>query len=459
MAWDVSGGRRLGRPFSAGTTLTMEFENDPSLAISPDGALLAIAETDGTVRVLDAESLRTLEELPAVIGAPVLDVAFSPDGRHLAVAGVGEQIVRLWDVATWTPEERLPGPPIELDGEPLFARSIAFSPDGRFLAAGVGGGQIWLWDAATGKPLGEPITVSEGGILDVGFGPASDVIAAAIANPDSAVGIARTWRLDDRSKLYSVDVDGGYGRASAVAFSPDGRLLVTGGGTGDARFWDAATGARAGASVQASAGWLHTLQFDRAGTSLVTGGGDGTIRLYDPAKRAQIGAPLPGPDNEPPAAVFSPDSSRVFAIYANGRGFAWDISVDSWKSHACRVAGRALTKAEWQQFLPGRPYAPACRTGGAGPAGIGRGVGSREGRRHWPPMTDANNSQMRSAFALALVTRLRQPRSASPLTAGGVRSLHSLSHWRRGCADQPGREQITRRSTLSPPRSVLQRTH
>jgi len=362
MAWDVSGGRRLGRPFSAGATLTMEFENDPSLAISPDGALLAIAETDGTVRVLDVESLRTLEELPAVIGAPVLDVAFSPDGRHLAVAGVREQIVRLWDVATWTPGERLPGPPIELDGEPLFARSIAFSPDGRFLAAGVGGGQIWLWDAATSEPLGEPITVSEGGILDVAFGPASDVIAAAIANVDPPVGIARTWRLDDRSELYSVDVDGGYGRASAVAFSPDGRLLVTGGGTGDARFWDAATGARAGPSVQASAGWLHTLQFDRAGTSLVTGGGDGTVRLYDPAKRAQIGAPLPGPDNQPPAAVFSPDGSRVFAIYANGRGFAWDISIDTWKSHACRVAGRALTEAEWQQFLPGRPYAPACRT-------------------------------------------------------------------------------------------------
>ena len=49
-------------------------------------------------------------------------------------------------------------------------------------------------------------------------------------------------------------------------------------------------------------------------------------------------------------------------------------------------------------------------------------------------MTGANYSQMRSALALALVTRLRQPRSASPLAAGGVRSLHSLSHWRRGCA-------------------------
>jgi hypothetical protein len=60
------------------------------------------------------------------------------------------------------------------------------------------------------------------------------------------------------------------------------------------------------------------------------------------------------------APVFSPDGAYLFAITDIGRGYRWDVRPASWERQACAVAGRTLTRAEWQDVLPGRAYAPAC---------------------------------------------------------------------------------------------------
>jgi len=57
---------------------------------------------------------------------------------------------------------------------------------------------------------------------------------------------------------------------------------------------------------------------------------------------------------------FTPDGGRLVAAYATGRAYLWDIRPRSLAAHACRVAGRRLTRAEWEEFLPGREYDPAC---------------------------------------------------------------------------------------------------
>jgi WD40 repeat protein len=57
-------------------------------------------------------------------------------------------------------------------------------------------------------------------------------------------------------------------------------LLVTGGGIGEVRFWDAKTRAKRSRSITASAGWMSSLDFDRTGEILVTGGTDSTTRHF-----------------------------------------------------------------------------------------------------------------------------------------------------------------------------------
>jgi len=58
--------------------------------------------------------------------------------------------------------------------------------------------------------------------------------------------------------------------------------------------------------------------------------------------------------------AFTPDGGHLVAAYDTGRAYLWDIRPASLAEHACDVAGRRLTRAEWEAFLPGRDYDPAC---------------------------------------------------------------------------------------------------
>jgi WD40 repeat protein len=108
-----------------------------SLAISPDGSLLASAEYAPEVRLWEVGTQRRLAPLRGHVG-PVLSVAFSPDGRTLATAGQ-DRTVRLWEVPSGRRKATLTGHegPVE---------SVAFSGDGRRLASGSYDKTVRVWD-------------------------------------------------------------------------------------------------------------------------------------------------------------------------------------------------------------------------------------------------------------------------------------------------------------------------
>jgi WD40 repeat protein len=91
-------------------------------------------------------------------------VAFSPDGKILA-SGSNGGYVRLWDVAS----RRLRGHPLTGHTGPVF--SVVFSPDGKTLATASGDGTVRLWDVATGRQIGEPLAGHSGAIGAVVFSP------------------------------------------------------------------------------------------------------------------------------------------------------------------------------------------------------------------------------------------------------------------------------------------------
>ncbi|HEY2499592.1 MAG TPA: WD40 repeat domain-containing protein [Candidatus Angelobacter sp.] len=128
--WDVFGKREL-RSITVATGAY-------AIAFNPDGSLLA-AQENGVVYVLDVASGRELRTLRQPNGN--LGIAFSPDGHWLVSTGSHPQLT-LWDTRTWIAVRKV------FDDE-ISYNQVAFSPDGRLLAVALADNTVKLFDAAS----------------------------------------------------------------------------------------------------------------------------------------------------------------------------------------------------------------------------------------------------------------------------------------------------------------------
>jgi DNA-binding SARP family transcriptional activator/WD40 repeat protein len=352
IAWDLGGARRFAPRFRAGSgNVDPRLDIDAAVArfaLSPDGRRIATAELNGRTTVADLVTGRQLFETPPPHGGRVLDVAWNPDGRTFATAGAFGD-VQSWHAANGSRAISFQG----LFGQ--NAHAVAFNAKGTLLAAASEGGGVYLWDPRTGKPAGGPLH-TDVPAYDLAFSPDGKELAAALLGN----GVAYVWRLPSKSLAFIVTIDDEVNRGDAVAFSPDGKLLATGGGSGLVKFWDAQTGRQVGGSLLASAGYVLSVAFDPTGRLLVTGSTDGVTRLWDVRNRNRVGSPLPTIDNVSAEADFTASGNGIVTVYASGEAFSYDLRASSWERRACAVASRSLTRAEWAQYLPGRPYRPAC---------------------------------------------------------------------------------------------------
>ena len=340
------------------------------MGASPNGRLLAFDQINGDVLLRDSRSLRLLRTLhPGAGGANTL--AFSPDSRLLATEthlGAGQTChgaeVALWDVGTGAMLGRLPIPASALarvsntgqfgpGGLCADVEALAFSPNGRLLAGGFDTGDAFLWNVQSRRL--ETSFLAGPNTFGVAFSPDGRSLAVAEGS-DTAV-----WRLADRRKLYSVNVDDGFGHSKALAFSPDGRLLATGGGNGVVKLWDARTGRAVRHSTVTIQCALNFLQFSADGRSLLESACDGNARLFDASTLGEIGTPFQGPAKvQGTDAVFSVNGRRIIVAYDTGQAYVWDDTPADWERQACTVAGRNLKRDEWRFFLPDRSYHAVC---------------------------------------------------------------------------------------------------
>ena len=351
MVWDLTGDRRLGRPFTTGAPFFVKDDEFPKgVAVSPDARTLAVTQSDGTVDLIDARTLRPRRSLQALPGFAAA-VDFSPDGRLIAVTGEGGRIT-LWDGRTARPA----GP--DLKGPGTTSQALAFSPDGRLLAvAGLGSaavgsatpiGTVMVWDVRRRAPTGVRFNLTS---PSVAFSPDGRLLAAAGIKERSEVRDARTGRLVAR-----LETDG-----RSVAFSPDGSLLAAGLYDGRTRLWSTTTWKPVGRPLEGHGARVISPEFTPDGRTLATSSADGTVLLWDVATRKQIGAPLTVEPNTFVSAALTPDGSRLFAVSEEGPAVRWELSPEAWKRQACLVAGRELTEREWNDALPGRRYRAVCR--------------------------------------------------------------------------------------------------
>jgi WD40 repeat protein len=274
---------------------------------------------------------------------PVLDVAFSPDGKlavscsgHIHNQVVGDRTVRLWDVSTGEQLRCLNASQIQVDPalikrSRLFGEiySVDFAPDGRHVAFCGAAGMVGLWDAKTG-----------------------DVVCLFVGH-DRGV-----W---------------------ALAISPDGRQLLTGGYDRTVRLWDMKTGEEL-QRLAAHTECVKSLAISPDGRRALSGSWDKTMRLWDLHNGEQLQV-FEGHKEWVWSVDFTPDGRR--AISGSERIRLWDLDDD--ESPLLRIYGERETGI-CARFSPnGRTilaggYSPTIRLWDCN---TGRQLASLEGHWNW----------------------------------------------------------------------------
>jgi WD40 repeat protein len=201
--WDLDDGTRIPLPgrdvghFMAG--------------LSPDGAIAATADSDGRVRLSDAEDGAFRIELSALARA-VRGLCFAPDSRRVVVANTDlELLVYGIDGVL---QQRLNG-----SGHDSIA-GLGFSPDGSFLTLGGGDGVVRVWDLSSAR---RPVAISTGYLEPGRLAVAPDGRVVAFATGDD-----RIWRWElDTGEVTPI---GQHVGTDSVRFTADGRVLSGGGG-------------------------------------------------------------------------------------------------------------------------------------------------------------------------------------------------------------------------------------
>jgi WD40 repeat protein len=375
IAWDLAHNRRLDRPFSSPPRHAMVFPvgdrgpNGPTvlspdgidvplpelaIATTPDGGSFAVPDDAGYIDVFGSRTLTRSHRIPVSPGRQVSAVALAPDGRTVA-ATTADGHLRFADLRD--PRQLGSLQPAYSDA----AWSLAFSGDGRWLAtAGFGtstSAPLQVWDVRRRRVVSTSLLLPPYAVpTGVTFSPDGRKLAVAITDPrgtGSALEILAVPGLEQLTKIHAP-------AGTSVQFSPDGRLLVFGDSQGRVWRYDTHTWRLRGRPLLAHTGAVTTVNFSPDGQTLATTSDDGTTRLWDVPSGRPTGTALPGFAQRYVAAAFVDRGTHVITLDDNGRGYLWDIQPQSWSRRACEVAGRTLTRAEWNDALPERTYAPAC---------------------------------------------------------------------------------------------------
>jgi WD40 repeat protein/class 3 adenylate cyclase len=344
---DVAGRRKLGHP------LATRF---PTAFFSPDGDLLAAPEPDGSVTLLDPDDGHEVRRLSSPGMRPLSalppGLAFSPDGALLAYGGMSGQVA-IFEVATGAVVQTLTPPPAA-SSRPIFPGAessvgpLAFSPDGtKLVVAALETGTIF--DIRSGRQIGHPAGWGTSATTAF-FTPDGALVAVSGFNPRETL----TFDADTGDQVGDVIPD-----AYLAVNGPPGTLVTTN-DSGTMRLVDLATREPVGPPIVGLQVPIVTMYVVPGGSTIVAAhGGVEGAELFDVASGQAIGDPFPS--QGPFGAAFASPDGKALLTFDGTRMMRWDIDQTTWASTACAAAGRNLTRAEWDHYLPnGGPFRATC---------------------------------------------------------------------------------------------------
>jgi len=244
-----------------------------NLAFSPDGSMLASVSGDGTANIWDWRAgilLQTLQ-FPNQVGT----VNFSPNGETIAVGGLDDPqyltaAIWIYSTSAWKPLLKIP--------DYVNITAMAYSPNGRWLVGGGASRNVQVWRTSDGTSL---FTLNHPHpSLDVAISVDNTVAATATCSfavdDDCAEGAVWLWDLNSGKLIQHLR--GFPDTVENVIFSADGSLLIAASRDGMVRIYDTATFAVVFEADPPGGNGALALSPD--GRFLATGGSNGEVRLW-----------------------------------------------------------------------------------------------------------------------------------------------------------------------------------
>ena len=334
----------------------------------PGGHTIAVAGVDMTVRFFDADSVALLRRING--DSPFITMAGSAEGLYAALSQ--DSRVLLVDAATQTSVARLDvddaasSVALSNDGSTVAianrdgklrawkisvgarvlsfpapkgfgtATALALAPSGKRAAIADTGGHILLLDVSTGK-LERTLELPQGAVSALAWSPGAGKWLAA-------VGAEEAVSLFDVAGGARTSLEGHQGPVNAAAFSPEGKLLATGGSDGTVHLWDAATSAPR-ATLNASDKPVNSIAFSTDGKLLAAAGDDRIIHIFDVASRRQK-RQISGAPDAILSVAFSPHATIVASSGKDQAVRTWRVSNgearSAWNGHGGHVRAVAF---------------------------------------------------------------------------------------------------------------------
>ncbi len=289
------------------------------LAWSPDGKTLAVGTAaTGTAQLWSVITGQPLSALQGATGQ-VYQMAWSPDGQLLA-AGVDDHTVRIWDTQNRNLVQTLQGTDMVIFG-------VAWSPHGDRLAAGNSDGTVQIWERSTwhkSSTWNDPATSGPfiGGrfhkaAYTVAWSPDGHLLAATRYD-----GYVRVWDASSGKLLRLLTSSN---QPNAVSWSPDGHVLASASDDGTVQLWDSSSFKNIRTlNAHPEDGWAFAIPWSPAGRLLACSRDGAVVQIWDAQANQQLKV-LSGQNSSIWTAVWSPDNLRIASGSDDGTVYVWGV--------------------------------------------------------------------------------------------------------------------------------------
>jgi WD40 repeat protein len=342
--WEADTGNEIAR-------MTYD-SNVSSVAFSPDGKYVLSAGCDlfdndrnctqGTARVWEAATREETAHLTH--NGDINSVVFSPDGKYV-VSGSEDGTARVWETVTRNEVTRMT--------HDEWVEVVAFSPDGKYVVSGSNDGTARVWNTFTGEEVAN--RKHNYGVDKVSFSPDGKYVLSAGCDKfgnDSycTESTAHIWEAVTGNEIALIAPDS---YLNSVAFSPDGKYVISGSDDGTARMWNAASGNEIALMTHES--YVVAVAFSPDGKYVVSGSNDGTARVWEAITGKEIARMTH--ESYVNFVAFSPDGKYVVSAgcdHLDTEGFCTTSTARVWET----LTGKEIARMIHEGYVYSVSFSP-----------------------------------------------------------------------------------------------------